>query len=66
MRTLSIRIMQFLTRMLSMRINFPFSNVPEVYAQDKRKNSKFEKVSSKHVEHTCKELKRALSIHVRN
>jgi hypothetical protein len=36
------------------------------YAQHKCKNSKFEKVPSKHAEHEHKELMRALSICVRN
>ncbi len=36
--------------------------VPYAYAQHERKNSKLEKVPSKHTEHTCKELIRALDV----
>jgi hypothetical protein len=38
------------------------ASVPYAYAQDKHKSSKFEKVPSKHAQHTRKELMVALSV----
>jgi hypothetical protein len=43
-----------------------YPSVSYVYAQHKNKNSKFEKVPSKHAEHACQELMRALSLRIRN
>ncbi len=47
-------------------IPWAYASVSNVYAQHKRKNSKFEKVPSNHAEHGCKELMLALSVRVRN
>ncbi len=65
---------QELMHLLSIRVRnwcipWAYASVFYVYALHKHKNSKFEKVPSKHAEqceHACKELMRALSLRVRN
>ncbi len=62
---------QELMRLLSIRIRnwcvpWVYESVSYTYDQHMRKNSKFEKVPSKHADHMLRELMRALRVCVRN
>ncbi len=66
MHALSIRVMNWCVSWTYATGTDAYASISDAYAQHKRKNSKLEKIPSKHAGRTRKELMRALSVRVRN